>query len=73
MQYTELRPMDGLKPCPFCGNKAWLQYTTDNHHAPYVVCGGAVQTNGTPSCYVQIRPWVYKTEEECIEAWNRRV
>ena len=62
-----------LLPCPFCGDTASLCYTNDNHRSPYVQCDGAIQTNGTPSCYAMIQPWRYKTEQEAIEAWNRRV
>ncbi|HAU84034.1 MAG TPA: hypothetical protein DCW90_00435 [Lachnospiraceae bacterium] len=65
--------MTKLKTCPFCGRTAHLYHTTDNHHAPFIQCDGAIQFNGTPSCYAQTRPWTYKTDEECIEAWNRRV
>ena len=28
-----------LKPCPFCGSKAFLCYTADNKAMPYIQCG----------------------------------
>lgn len=62
-----------LKPCPFCGNTARLCHTTDNKHSPFVACDGAVQANGTKSCFACLYPWRYETDEEAIEAWNRRV
>lgn len=61
-----------LKPCPFCGNTARLNFTNDNHHSPWVSCDGAIQTNGTKSCFACQYPWNFKTVEEAIEAWNRR-
>lgn len=30
--------MTELKPCPFCGGEAYLDYSSDNAHRPYVVC-----------------------------------
>jgi len=61
-----------LLPCPFCGSTATLYHTNDNHHSPFVVCDGAIRTDGQPPCYAQIQPWRYKTDEEAIAAWNRR-
>lgn len=55
-----------LKPCPFCGSEARLTYSTDNHRQPYVTC----DTPKCPSCNPY--QWHYHTEEEAIEAWNRR-
>lgn len=55
-----------LKPCPFCGSEARLTYSTDNHRQPYVTC----DTPKCPGCNPY--QWHYHTEEEAIEAWNRR-
>lgn len=57
-----------LLPCPFCGETATLYHTNDNNRSPYVQCDGAMR-----GCYAMIRPWRYKTVQEAIEAWNRRV
>lgn len=56
-----------LKPCPFCGSKAEL-HKRDVLDTSYIVeC-----SNGTcPASYML--GWDYETEEEAIEAWNRRV
>lgn len=59
-----------LKPCPMCGGKAWLSYTHDNKHQPYVRCW---ISEANPMCYTMQYEWAYKTEEEAVEAWNRRV
>lgn len=63
--------MQNLKPCPFCGGEAELCYTNDNHHRPYVRCKFGVFLS--PKCVAQQRMWDYKTTEEAVEAWNRRV
>jgi Lar family restriction alleviation protein len=67
-----LRGMENeLKPCPFCGGEAeHKMYFWGNHtktHKPiwcyYIFCAecGAMTDN------------IFKTEEEAITAWNRRV
>lgn len=55
-----------LKSCPFCGSEAVIRYSMDNHHQPYVTC----DTPKCPGCNPY--QWHYRTEEEAIEAWNRR-
>lgn len=60
-----------LKPCPFCGGEAEIAYTNDNHHQPYIQCKFGVFL--APKCVAQQRMWEYRTDEEAIEAWNRRV
>lgn len=61
-----------LKPCPFCGSKAFLCYTTDNKAMPYIKCGNLNSTGINTECYAQQQPWRYKTADEAAEAWNRR-
>ena len=58
--------MRDLKPCPFCGSEARLTYSTNNPRQPYVTC----DTPKCPGCNPY--QWHYHTEEEAIEAWNRR-
>lgn len=59
-----------LKQCPFCGGEAELVYTTTSTPKPYVKCKfGAMLT---PKCEACMYPWMYDTEEEAVEAWNRR-
>lgn len=56
-----------LKPCPFCGNSAFVveyDYTVDNGYIPLYV----VECNG---CHATT--FEYDTEEEAAAAWNRRV
>ena len=48
-----------LKPCPFCGGEASMYIAYDDGY--YVCCDEC--GCGLP---------VYNTEEEAIEAWNRR-
>lgn len=57
--------MAELKPCPFCGSKATLHERTDGF---YVDCASQYRF-----CTVLPSTWIYKTEEDAIEAWNRRV
>ncbi len=54
--------MDKLKPCPFCGGKAELD-------PKYHVVGCALEYG---SCDVIPQTWGCETDEEAIEAWNRR-
>lgn len=61
--------LEELKPCPFCGGKAFLRkyYYSGGEPAYYVECGGVKST-----CSVMPSTWSYDTEEEAIEAWNTR-
>lgn len=52
--------MTKLKPCPFCGGEASTYVAYDDNY--YVCCDEC--GCGLP---------VYNTEEEAIEAWNKRV
>ena len=52
--------MKKLKPCPFCGSELILIERT--YGGTWVCCEG---------CYTETK--LYNTEEEAIEAWNRRV
>lgn len=63
MQTTE----DKLKPCPFCGEKAVLQRYFDSYEeiAFYVTCSGEF-------CEVSPITNDFKTEQEAIDAWNKR-
>ena len=63
--------MTKLKPCPFCGGEAELTHTNDNNHYPFVRCKYGAYLK--PKCMANMYPWLnYKTDEEAIEAWNRR-
>ena len=57
------RRMAELKPCPFCDGKASLKVISDEFHQ--VSCDN-------PLCKVLPQTWSYDTDEEAIEAWNRR-
>lgn len=61
--------MKDLKPCPFCGGKAWLArnakrkiYGKDEYRVGVSVYCGVCEAR-----------MFYGTEEEAIKAWNRRV
>ena len=63
--------MTELKSCPFCGGEAELTHTNDNNHYPFVRCKYGAYLK--PKCMANMYPWLnYKTDEEAIEAWNRR-
>lgn len=53
-----------LKPCPFCGGKAYITQTLSQTSRFVVGCFG--------DCFVEL-PLLYSTREDAIEAWNRRV
>lgn len=55
--------MSELKPCPFCGGKAELD--SEYHKVSCALEWG--------SCSVMPETWGCDTDEEAIEAWNRRV
>jgi Lar family restriction alleviation protein len=55
------RSVEELKKCPFCGGEAKI-YTMDSCKLEMVVC--IVCKAHSALCY---------SEEEAIEAWNRRV
>lgn len=59
--------MTKLKPCPFCGSTS-VDVKDDYHPVPnyYAVCDYNKGGCGASSGYC-------RTEEEAIEAWNRRV
>ena len=54
--------MSKLKRCPFCGGKARLTYNRYGSH--YVQCDNV-------SCGIKPVTWIYTTEEEAVEAWNK--
>ena len=61
--------MEELKPCPFCGGKAYMKTIqakrrmfTKAKDYPYIRC--VICHTSTAACF---------TEEEAIEAWNARV
>lgn len=55
--------IEELKPCPFCGRKAWIIDTGNYPRTFYrIVCQSCRTKQGK----------FYDTEEESIKAWNRR-
>lgn len=61
---------ESLKPCPFCGGKAYLSKlkTTVNIRF-FVVCGNTKCIASADQLFGKR----YYSENEAIEAWNRRV
>ena len=57
--------MSDLKPCPFCGD------TYINIRRKKEGYNVGCNTVNCIACHVRTR--VYKTEQDAIEAWNRRV
>lgn len=60
--YSELDDVEEIKPCPFCGGKAEIDYTCRGNY-PGVYCN---------NCSAYIFDYSY-SEEKAIEKWNRRV
>ena len=60
-----------LKPCPFCGGKAFMEVIEPHEHfiADLPDYGGGAFIECT-NCTCSMSA---KTEEKAIEAWNRRV
>lgn len=60
--------MKKLKPYPFCGNKAMMIKMRYHDELPFVYsveCANSI-------CSCKPSTLDYETEEEAIEAWNRR-
>lgn len=63
--------MQELKPCPFCGRKPsrvrehYVVYTTLIYYS--VECKAP-----NTKCKVKPKTGFFKSEEEAIDAWNRR-
>lgn len=57
--------MSELKPCPFCGGEGCLQ---EHIFFGYTNTYGVVCLD----CCVETKQF-FRTEEEAVEAWNRRV
>ena len=58
--------MAELKPCPFCGGKAFLSEVL------YYCEPGRCTTQFIECNECHATTYEYNTEEEAIEAWNRR-
>ena len=56
---------DKLKPCPFCGYRAFIGKSGDKHWFR-VYCG-------LENCAVNPATKYYNRKEYAIEVWNRRV
>ena len=54
-----------LKPCPFCGEEAVLDYFDDDEW--YVYC-----PNLEGDCEIRPSTKFYQTKQEAIDVWNRR-
>ena len=55
--------MDELKPCPFCGGKANLEWYVLPKYECVIVCR---------VCSLKLGRYLGRNKEETIEAWNRR-
>ena len=54
---------DLLKSCPFCGAEGDINYNYDKKFAPYCI---------NDDCFLNELNHGFETEQEAIEAWNRR-
>lgn len=57
--------MDKLKPCPFCGGEAKVEHEYYSNFTKINYCVSCF------SCFSST--FDFDTEQEAIEAWNRRV
>lgn len=65
--------MNELKPCPFCGNKAALEYD-EKRNSIDVVCSYCNCIMSGFYVYYRHRNGAFEeTAEKAIEEWNRRV
>ncbi len=55
--------MEDLKCCPFCGAEGDITYNYDKKFAPYCI---------NDDCLLNKNEVGFDTEEEAVEAWNRR-
>ena len=55
--------MDELKPCPFCGGKAKLDWYTLPKYECVICCN---------ICSLRFGRYLGRDEKQAIEAWNRR-
>lgn len=75
----------GLKPCPWCGRAPYIVATDEEGNTPYKPMpkpGGYsifhTSEGAEDNCPIATDPsialgmWLYDTEEEAVEAWNRR-
>lgn len=53
---------DNLKPCPFCGFKANIDYDALNKPTRYAIC----------CCWCGVQTQHLVDKEEIIKMWNRR-
>lgn len=60
--------MPELKPCPFCGQR---DAGVRDHHGYYSVCCG-YWSDGKPSSHCRQDWGEFETEDDAINAWNRR-
>lgn len=60
--WLELEYKEELKPCPFCGGEA-TTYKAEGWH--YVSCVN-------DDCIASVSMQSFSSEEEAIDAWNRR-
>lgn len=58
-----------LKPCPFCGSTEVKMYSDENpdYHGFVHIC------EGFDDYMIKVESRFFSTEDEAIEAWNRRV
>ena len=64
-----------LLPCPFCGSPGSIGGYTNDSHGFYATCSSV-------ECYVSVGEsydrdampdHMFRTEEEAVAAWNRRI
>lgn len=60
--------MPDLKPCPFCGARAFIQKTRGENETMY-----SVKANHSPNCYlVYVKSPMVFTKEAAERTWNLR-
>lgn len=61
-----------LKPCPFCGGKAWMWTDYKESRMPKELYFVACDEDDEDKCAVQPETLRYLTKKAATKAWNRR-
>lgn len=62
--------MDELKPCPFCGDEAYISFDGNNWYVYCFNCGASISH---PQIYDYSSEAMKKGRNKAIEKWNKRV
>lgn len=75
-QRIRKRLNENLKPCPFCGGKAYIRNITENNGKCHykIVCVECIECKSKTDKRISDGYYgKYCSDEEIVELWNRRV